>query len=70
MRKTNEKGITLVVLIITVVLLLILATIVIDFIIEGSIIDRVEGLVNKSENQQGIMNTIRVEVRNQINSTI
>ena len=39
-RKYNNKGITLIVLVITIIILLILAGVVINFVINGGILDK------------------------------
>lgn len=62
----KENGITLVTLIITVLILLILSAVVIDFIMDGSIKDRVDRLIGRADNQQSLMGDIRNEVREQI----
>lgn len=66
MRKINEKGVTLVMLITTVIVLLILCTVVIDIVIDDSIIESAEDVVNKSQEHENILNDVREEVRNQI----
>ena len=66
MKRTNEKGITLIALIITVIILLILATVTVDFIIDGKVTDEASGLVNKIEDHDKTMIKINEEVRNLI----
>lgn len=62
----KEKAITLISLIITVVVLFVLAGITINIILDNSAIEKAKDTVNKMENQSHTMNSIRDEIRNQI----
>lgn len=66
MRKTNENGITLIVLIITVIIMLILAGVTIDIIIDESILQKTRNVVNDVLEHENTMSGIKDEVRNQI----
>ena len=66
MKITNEKGITIIALIITIVILLILAAVTIDIIIDGAVTEEAKGVVNKIEDHDNTMAGIKDDVRNLI----
>jgi len=66
MRKTNEKGITLIALIITVIIMIILAGVTLDVVIEREVVNQAKETVDRVEQHEDTMSTIRDEVRNQI----
>jgi len=67
MRKNNEKGITLVALIITMIIMLILLSVVINIAVDDSIPNQATHLVGEMQEQDRIMNEVKSEVRDQIN---
>lgn len=66
MKKTNEKGITLIALIITVIIMIILAGVTLDIVIERRLVKEAKNSVDKVKQHQDTMSSIREEVRNQI----
>lgn len=66
MRKTNEKGITLIVLVITIIIMMILTGVTLDVVIDRKLLDGAEETVNRVEQHENTMGGIREEVRNQI----
>ena len=69
-KNTNENGITLVTLVVTIILLLILAGVTISYISGGGIIDRTQVAMDMYENadkkQQGIINEIDEYMKEEI----
>ena len=47
----RNKGITLIILVITIILMVIIAGIIVNFASDGRIIDSAKDVVNKTENQ-------------------
>lgn len=66
MKKTNEKGITLVALIITVIVMLILLAVVININIDTDITNTAAGYKNNINKQENTLNDIRSEIRDLI----
>lgn len=60
----QNKGITLITLILTVIILLILAGVTIDYVADGKIIDSAEDVVNQTEQQIDNQEQMVEEVRN------
>ena len=63
--KKNNRGITLITLVITILLLLILIRIIVDFANDGSIIDRTKNTGNKIEQQQDEQQSVVNKIRDQ-----
>lgn len=63
----NNKGVTLVGLITTIVLLLILTGIIVTFTVDKKVVNSANDIVNKSEKQQEEHNTMADEVRDLYN---
>lgn len=62
MRKTNvknEKGITLIVLIITVIVLILLSMVIINFVVDGTIFNTAEDIEEKEKTQQNDVESLR-----------
>ena len=66
MKITNEKGITIIALSITVVILLILSAVTIDIIIDGTVTEEAKGVVNKIEDHDNTMDGIKDDIRDLI----
>ena len=64
MKRTDEKGITLVTLVITVTIMLLLVGVVVKNVTKDDPIRGAKNLVNKVENQEETLNDVRNEVRN------
>lgn len=60
----EEKGITLVALIITIILLIILTAVVIRFALGEEVLDRTSNFVDKTEQYQNVQNEMITDVRN------
>ncbi len=66
MIKKQEKGITLVVLIITIILLLILCGLTFKFTLKGKVINTTENVANQSEQQMNTQEEMLNEIKNLI----
>lgn len=66
MIKKQEKGITLVTLIITIVLLLILGGLTFKFTLNGKVINTTENVANQSEQQMNTQEEMLNEIKNLI----
>lgn len=66
MKKTEEKGITLVALIITVIVMFFLLAVVVETVTDDDVIGEANQLVNRVEEHKETLNDIRSEVRNMI----
>lgn len=64
MKKTNEKGITIISLIITVIVLILLAIVTVNLIIDGSLKEKASGVVDGINNHDKEMAGIKDDVRN------
>ncbi len=60
----NNKGITLIALIITIIILIILTGLTIDFAINDKLFNTAESVKNKSEEQMNTQQQMANEVRN------
>lgn len=66
----NQKGITLVALVVTIVVLIILATISISVALNGGILDNANNAKNHQANADAQYNQFQDDVMNQIKTTL
>lgn len=64
LRRTSEKGITLVTLIITVIIITFLSAVVVNEVVDREVVDNAKEHKNRIENQEAALDDLRGEIRN------